>query len=68
VLLSGGNLSFNGVSLYLFNIFTLGQDKAIKKWDMQTGQMIKAFYGHNDSIRKLKMMPDGRIISASDDQ
>ena len=30
--------------------------------------MIKAFYGHNDSIRKLKMMPDGRIISASDDQ
>lgn len=45
-----------------------GQDQVIKKWDMRTGQMVKSFYGHNDFIRKIKMMPDGRIITCSDDK
>lgn len=35
---------------------------------MKTGQMVKSFYGHNDFIRKIKMMPDGKIITCSDDK
>jgi WD40 repeat protein/tRNA A-37 threonylcarbamoyl transferase component Bud32 len=45
-----------------------GPDNALHLWDMATGQEIRSFEGHTDSVRTVAISPDGkRALSGSND-
>ena len=46
-----------------------GQDKAIKIWDLQTGQLRKTFQSDSGEIQALAIAPDGKtVVSGSGDR
>jgi serine/threonine-protein kinase len=52
-------------SLYLA---TGSFDTTVRIWDAQSGQVVRALYGHTDSVQGVSWSPDGRrLASTSDD-
>ena len=55
-------------------IISAGQDKIIKMWDIQTGELIKNFTGHSGTINSIAVnyldyeLVGSKIVSASDDK
>lgn len=49
-------------------IATASQDRTVKIWDAQTGQLLKMMEGHTDSVNGVVFSPDSmRIATTSDD-
>jgi WD40 repeat protein len=50
------------------SILTASEDASIILWDVETGEVIRRYQGHERAVWCLDVSPDGRyIISASDD-
>ncbi|MEM7455202.1 MAG: protein kinase [Planctomycetota bacterium] len=50
-------------------IVSCGEDKTIRLWDIETGELLRTFAGHNESVNAVAFSPDGnRIGSASSDR
>jgi len=44
-------------------------DKTLRLWDVATGQLIRTFQGHSQSVNAVAFSPDGRhLLSASEDK
>jgi WD40 repeat protein len=39
-------------------------DKTIKLWDVQTGGVVKTFYGHTDSVLSVSISADNTMIAS----
>jgi ribosome assembly protein SQT1 len=49
-------------------IFSCSVDRTLRLWDARTGQNVRTWNGHTDSILSFDVTPDGkRLVSASDD-
>lgn len=49
-------------------VATGGRDNAIRIWDIQTGKILKTFYGHTDSVNSVSFSPDEKfLVSGSSD-
>lgn len=42
--------------------FSVGQDGALKRWDLITGQLLSSWEGSASSLTALDMSPDGRLL------
>jgi hypothetical protein len=46
-----------------------GQDKTVRLWDPERGELIRTFQGHTDEVNWVTFSPDGKTLaSASDDR
>ena len=41
-------------------VLSAGKDKTLKLWDAKTGELIKTFEGHSDSVTSVLFSPDGQ--------
>jgi WD40 repeat protein len=49
-------------------ILSGGADGTARLWDVQTGQEVRRFTGHQDEVRNVTFSPDGKyILTASSD-
>jgi WD40 repeat protein/serine/threonine protein kinase len=45
------------------------QDRTVRLWDFKTGEVIRAYQGHDGNVTAVAVTPEGRfIVSGSDDQ
>ena len=52
----------------MINIFSGGEDKIAKMWDIKTGTLVKEFNGHTQRVYTLDVSPDGkRLATGSSD-
>lgn len=48
-------------------LLTGGADKTIRKWDVNSGQLMNVFTGHNDCVRGLAVINGANFLSCSND-
>ncbi len=46
-------------------LLSCSEDKTIKLWDLDDGELIKTFYGHTDGVEHISVSPDGRHFATS---
>jgi WD40 repeat protein len=52
-----------------FTLVSGSQDKTIKLWNPQTGQLLHRFFGHTSGVDSVAISPDGkRLVSGSSDR
>ena len=42
---------------------SVGMDKTIKLWNVETGQEIRTLSGHNNSVNSVSFSPDGKTLA-----
>jgi WD40 repeat protein/HEAT repeat protein len=42
-----------------------GEDRAVKVWDVVTGQVLRTLTGHQEAVEALAFRPDGRLIASA---
>jgi WD40 repeat protein len=55
-------LKFHPNSLYLA---TGSSDKTCRLWDVQRGECVRVFLGHNDAVDCLAISPNGRYLASA---
>jgi WD40 repeat protein len=49
-------------------LFSRGEDRTIKVWEVKTGRLLRTLRGHTENIRSIAVAADGRqVVSASED-
>lgn len=48
-------------------ILTAGADKTIRKWDVESGEILHVFEGHTDCVRGLAVITGANFLSCSND-
>jgi len=50
-------------------IFTASLDRAVRLWDARTGENVRTYRGHNNTIVSLAVTADGKtVVTGSDDE
>jgi WD40 repeat protein len=47
-------------------LFTAGDDRDVREWDLADGSVQRRFHGHRNGVTALAVSPDGEILASGD--